>query len=264
MRLIGGQRSEGTMSQAIARRNSVSAERFFFSAMGLLLLATVLVGFARTFFLKPFFPEFQRMAPPEPFFLVHGVFFAAWFVLLAVQPLLVAGGNRALHRRLGAWGVALAVVMIGLGIVGALIAARRPGGFIGVPLPPLQFLIVPFTAVLLFGVFVALAVARRGDSQAHKRLMLLASISLAEAAVARLPFDFLAAASPVPHFQAMELLTLALLLPMVAWDLVSRGRLHAVTLWGGLVLVAAMPLRAAVGATDGWLALARWAVGLLD
>ena len=62
----------------------------------------------------------------------------------------------------------------------------------------------------------------------------------------------------------MELLTLSLLLPMVAWDLLSRGRLHAVTLWGGLVLVAAMPLRAVVSATDGWLAMARWAVGLLD
>ena len=47
--------------------------------------------------------------------------------------------------------------MVVLGIVGALIAARRPGGFIGVPVPPLQFLVVPFAAVLLFGVFVALA-----------------------------------------------------------------------------------------------------------
>lgn len=252
------------MSQAIARQNSGSAERFFFSAMGVLLLATVLAGFARTFFLKPFFPELQHRAAPEPFFLVHGAFFAAWFVLLAVQPLLVAGGNRALHRRLGAWGAALAVVMIVVGIVGALIAARRPGGFIDVPLPPLQFLIVPFAAVLLFGVFVALAVVWRGDLQAHKRLMLLASISLAEAAVARLPFAFLTAKSPIPFFEVFELLTLALLLPMVVWDLVSRGRLHAVTLWGGLALVAAMPLRAAVGATDGWQALARWAVGLLE
>ena len=252
------------MSQAIARQDPGAAERFFYSGMGALLLATVVAGFARTFFLKPWFPEHQHLAPPEPFFLVHGAFFAAWFALLAVQPLLVAGGNRALHRRLGTWGAALAVAMVVLGIVGALIAARRPGGFIGVPLPPLQFLVVPFAAVLLFGVFVALAVAWRGDPQAHKRLMLLASISLAEAAVARLPFAFLTAASPVPFFQAMELLTLALLLPMVGWDLLSRGRLHAVTLWGGVALVASMPLRAAVSATDGWLALARWAVGLLD
>ena len=251
------------MSQAIARQNPTSAERLFYSGMGVALLATVLVGFSRTFFLKFWFPEHQQFAAPEPFFLVHGVFFAAWFVLLAVQPWLVARGNRALHRRLGTWGAALAVVMIVVGIVGALIAARRPGGFIGVPLPPLQFLVVPFAAVLLFGVFVALAVAWRGDPQAHKRLMLLASISLSEAAVARLPFAFLTSASPVPFFEAFELLTLSLLLPMVAWDLVSRGRLHAVTLWGGLALVAAMPLRAVVGATNGWQAMARWAVELL-
>jgi hypothetical protein len=251
------------MTQAIARQAPGSAERYFYSGMALALLAAVFVGFAPTFFLKPWFPEHQHLAAPEPVFLVHGAFFAAWFVLLAAQPLLVAGGNLAMHRRLGKWGATLAVAMVVLGVVGALVAARRPGGFIGVPLPPLQFLVVPFAALLLFVLFAGLAFARRRDAQSHKRLMLLASISMVEAAVARFPLAFLTAPSPVPFFQAFELLTLLFLLPMVAWDLLSRGRLHAVTLWGGLAIVAAMPLRAVVGATEGWQGAARWAVGLL-
>jgi uncharacterized membrane protein YozB (DUF420 family) len=251
------------MAQAIARQAQWSAERCFYSGMAVALLGTVVVGFARTFFLKPWFPEHQHLAAPEPFFLVHGVFFAAWFVLLAIQPLLVAGGNVAAHRRLGTWGAALAISMVVVGVVGSIMAARRPGGFIGVPLPPLQFLVVPFSALLLFVVFVALAFVRRRDAQSHKRLMLLASISMLEAAVARLPLAFLTAPSPVPSFEPFELLTLLFLLPLVAWDVLSRGRLHAVTLWGGLALVASMPLRAALGATEGWQSAARWAVELM-
>jgi hypothetical protein len=38
---------------------------------------------------------------------------------------------------------------------------------------------------------------------------------------------------------------------------------HPVTLWGGLVLIVAQPLRMMLGATPAWLAFAGWAVNLL-
>jgi hypothetical protein len=41
--------------------------------------------------------------------------------------------------------------------VGAVIAAGRPGGFIGVSLPPLQFLAFPLGDLALFTVFIVLA-----------------------------------------------------------------------------------------------------------
>ena len=43
----------------------------------------------------------------------------------------------------------------------------------------------------------------------------------------------------------------------------TRGRLHPVTLWGGLALIVSQPLRLAVMGTEGWLAFARWATGLI-
>jgi hypothetical protein len=52
-------------------------------------------------------------------------------------------------------------------------------------------------------------------------------------------------------------------LPLVAWDLVTRGRLHPVTLWGGLLVVASGPLRLAIAFTDAWLAFAEAAVALV-
>jgi len=251
------------MQQLALRAYEPSAERLFFSAMALSVLAAVLLGFARTFFFAAWFPEYQQHAPPEPIFFWHGAVFTAWFVLAAVQPLLVAGGNLRLHRRLGGYGAVLAAAMVVFGVVAALVAARRPGGFIGVPLPPLQFLVVPLATIFLFTVFVALAIARRRDAQSHKRLMLLGSISLLEAAVARWPIDGLLAPSFVPLFSGAELLTDLFLLPLVLWDLYSRGRLHPATLWGGLALIAAQPLRILLSQTEGWLAFARWATGLL-
>ena len=250
------------MQIASTRGAGVPGERRFFTAMSFVLLAAVVLGFGRTFFFAPWFPEARELAPPESFFFFHGIAAAAWFALLIVQAGLVSSGNVRRHRQLGRYGVALAAVIVVLGLYGALLAAGRPGGFIGAPAPPLLFLVVPVAAMTLFAVFVAMAIARRADPQSHKRFMLLASIAMIEAAVARWPFDFMTQPSPVPGLGMFELVTCLFLVPLIAWDLVSRGRLHAVTLWGGLALVATLLLRLPLASTQAWQGFARWAVGL--
>jgi hypothetical protein len=88
--------------------------------------------------------------------------------------------------------------------------------------------------------------------------MLLASINLMTAGIARWPFAIMAGGPPV-YFALTDLFVLAL----GAWDLATRRRLHPVTLWGGLALVLSQPLRLVLSGTDAWMAFARWAVGLL-
>ncbi len=250
--------------EAAPRRLPWSAERLFYLGLAAALTGAVFLGFARTFFLRQWFPEWARAhGAPETIFYVHGVVFAGWFLLLLVQPSLVTAGRVDLHRRLGVVGAGLAVAMVILGTVGALIAAGRPTGFVDVPVPPLQFLVVPLAIIALFGVFVTLAILNRRRPQSHKRYMMLASIALVEAGVARWPFAVMAAPSPVPGFSTLELFVDLFLLPMVIWDLASRGRVHPVTLWGGLALIAAQPLRMMLAATPAWLAFAGWAVSLL-
>lgn len=242
-----------TLAAGLGRR---SAERLFYTGVAVAMFATVFLGFARSFFLRPWFPGVP--APTEPVFLVHGVVFTAWLVLLVVQPALVAAHRTDLHRKLGWLGAGLAVAMVALGTFGALVAARRPTGFVEVPVPPLQFLAVPLFDMALFATFVALAVAKRRDTQSHKRLMLLASVNLLAAGIARWPFAMMQAGPPM-YFGLSDLFIVAL----GAWDLASRGRLHPVTLWGGLAIVVSQPLRLVLSGTEGWLAFARWAVGLL-
>jgi hypothetical protein len=146
--------------------------------------------------------------------------------------------------------------MVVLGVVGSLIAAGRSTGFVNVSVPPLQFLVVPLNLIVLFAVFVSLAIVNRRRPQSHKRYMILASIALIEAGVARWPFAW--------GLGMMELSVDLFLVPLIVWDVVSRGRPHPVTMWGGAVLIANQLLRMKLAATGPWLAFAGWAVSLVS
>jgi len=243
------------MATLMVSSDRASSERRFFTGMALALLVTVIVGFSRSFFLRPLFPDWP--SPSETIFYVHGAVFSAWIVLLVVQATLVAGSRTELHRRIGPFGAVLAVAMVVLGTIGALVAARRVTGFTQVPVPPLQFLAIPLFDMVLFAAFVSLAIANRRNPQAHKRWMLLATVNLVTAAIARWPGVF--ALGPLAFFALTDLFVIAL----AVWDFRTRGRLHPVTLWGGLLTIVSQPLRLVVSSTEGWLAFARWATGLL-
>lgn len=233
-----------------ARPQRATERRFYLwitAAMGL----TVLVGFARSFFLRPWFPEIRAQTPVESFFYWHGALFALWMVLLAAQPALVAARRVDLHRKIGWFGAGLAIVMVAVGFQGSLIAARR--GFTGLPIPGPVFLAVPLFDLALFALFVGRAIARRQDAQAHKRWMILASINLLPAAIARIPHP-LVAGNPIGFFGATDLFLVAL----VGWDLATRGRLHPATAIGGALLVASQPLRLALSGTEAWARFASW------
>ena len=184
--------------------------------------------------------------------------FTIWLGLLFTQVSLVRAGNVALHRRLGVAGFAIVPLMVFMGLGGALIAARRPGGFIDIPVPPLHFMVVPVYEVLLFGLFAGLGLAWRRAPQVHKRLMLLASITLVEAAAARWPFEPYISTPPLAFWTQT-----AFLIPLIGWDLASRKSLHPVTIIGAVLLITEAPLRDLVTQTPQWMAFARWSTGLL-
>jgi len=252
-------------ASTVRARPSWSAERAVYLGLAVAITLAVVFGFARTFFFRPWYPEWARVhGAPETIFYVHGVAYAAWLLLLLAQTSLVAAGRVDIHRRLGLAGAGLAVVMVVLGAVGSLMAAARPTGFIDIPMPPLQFLVVPFTILVLFAAFVTLGILNRRRPQSHKRYMILASIALIEAGVGRWPFAFMTAPSPVPGLGMIEFCVDLFLVPMIVWDLVSRGRPHPVTLWGGAALIANQLLRFPLAGTAAWLAFAGWAVGLVS
>jgi uncharacterized membrane protein YozB (DUF420 family) len=243
-----------TMDTPRARLN---AERRFYLTLILMMIATVVFGFARSVFLRPLFPAFPT--PPEPFFYIHGVLYFAWLALMLVQASLIARRNPALHMRLGVVAYALVPAMIAMGVIGSLIAARRPGGFVGVPVPPLQFLAVVLGDMVMFGLFAALALAYRRQPQAHKRLILLAGIVLMDPSIGRWPVDALA---QIPDY-SLWLKIVLFLVPLIVWDVATLKRLHWTPLLGSIVLIAEGLARGPLGATPQWLTFAKWATGLL-
>ena len=233
------------MSQPIRSREGVFAA----GVAGLVVLVT-LVGFARSFFLLPFFDGPPSWAAREPIFYAHGAIFAAWYALIAVQVTLVRSRNLRLHRRLGWAGAGLAALVVAAGVLAALRAANRPGGFIGVPFPPDQFLAVPLFGVALFAVLVGLAVLWRRNAARHKRLMLMASISLLGAPVARI-----VSMTGAPPF--LDLIVYAALIAcVVAWDLATERRLRPDTALAGAAVLGVNAAALPIGATAAWLALA--------
>jgi len=232
-------------------RGSGVTERRFYTFMSIAMLAVAGIGFARSFYLRPLFPDWP--SPPEPIFHVHGLFFSAWCVLLMTQAMLIGVGRADIHRKLGAVGVVVAIGMVVLGILGSLIAANRPTGFVGVDVPPLQFLVVPFFDIAFFAAFFGLALRNRHDPQAHKRLMLLATVALLGAAFARWPYVW-QVPNPFLYYGLADLFIVAL----AVWDFRSRGSLHPVTRWGGLALILSVPARLALSGTAAWLAFAAW------
>ena len=221
--------------------------------MALLILGIVIVGFAPTFYLAPLFPG--RPAPAERFFYLKGVIFSTWFLLLPVQCWLIASRRVVLHRTLGIVGASIAVLMVISGIWGALIAAGRPGGFIAVSVPPLMFLVEPFFDIVTFASLVGLALIWRRDAPSHKRLMLLGSLAMVDAAAARWPFVL-----AVHPFWGPVAMVVILVLALAAYDLGARGRPHPVTLWAGGALILSFPLRFLIGASATWQHVAATAV----
>src|SRR5947208_16025690 len=131
-------------------------DNFFFSGMALLILATVFVGFARTYFLAGVF----RAPLPSVIIHIHGAVFASWILLLIAQISLVSAGRVDIHRRLGLVGFGLASLMIVMGILAASNSLARGFAPPGSDLDPKTFYAIPIGDMLIFSTLVFLCLPR--------------------------------------------------------------------------------------------------------
>lgn len=227
------------------------AGRNFYLYMSLACALTAFAGFAPSYFLR----GFSDLPPLSLRAQIHGAVFSAWMLLFVAQAALVRADRRDLHRYLGVAGGALAVAMLCAGAAAALGVAVRfeATGFRPHGLTPAAFLVVQLGMLLQFGVFVAVAIAFRRHSQTHKRLMLLATISILPPAVARFHLEQYG----LPDAHTSTLVAYLLVVVAAAYDFVRTRRVHAAYVYGGLAMIAWMFMRSAIGKTDAWQAIAR-------
>jgi hypothetical protein len=223
-------------------------ERWFYIGMTVAVVLTVFAGFAPTYYLRPYFVTQPLMSLLH----LHGIVFTSWIVFFTIQTALVAGKRTDLHRRLGIIGGVIAALMVVVGTLTAIIRAKQGAAPTG-DVSPLAFLVIPLADMLVFPGLVAAGFYFRRQPDVHKRLMLLATIAILPAAVARLPFEILKAGPPA-FFGLTDLFIVA----CVVYDLITRRRVHRATVWGGLIIIASQPLRLMFGGTHAWLVFANW------
>ena len=223
-------------------------DHLFFSGMAVLILVTVFVGFARTYYLAGVFSAHL----PARIIHFHGAAFSLWVLLLVTQTSLVAANRVDIHRRLGVFGFLLACTMVILGVLAATNALSR--GFAPPGLDPQTFYVIPITDMLIFSTLIFFAFRNRLDSAAHKRLILIATVALLIAAIARWPFAFVER-KPIPA----TFISYIFLLMLVGYDLWSLRKVHRATIWGAVFLVVVQQVRVPLGQTAVWHRFADWA-----
>lgn len=238
------------MRHAVAASIFRDHPRHFYLSMGLLLIALLLASFGDKYFWR----ALTDLPPLRTHILIHAPLFTAWIVLFTVQAGLMASGRVAQHRKLGFGALALAVLITVVGLYSAIEGARH-GHNRGAP-NPLAFMIVPVGDILLFAGFVTAGAILRRRRELHRRLMLLATIGgFAWPMIVRLPF-----AVGQPLVMLAVLTGLVLMSPLR--DFVVHRRVHAIDLWGALIVMASVPARRVIGMTDAWQSLAGWLAGV--
>lgn len=210
----------------------------FYLLTAVAAFAVVMVGFARTYYLKLAFD-----APVLPWLLhLHGALMTSWFVLFLVQVTLIAERRVAIHRRLGTAGAVLAGLILVVGVMVAVHGGARDRLRPNISGPPPLALMGFFLVVLfVFAAFVGAALLlrhRRRDW--HKRLMLLSCVALTGPGLSRIPFDQV----PIVHFlksggpTGLFTLDLLLVYACIAWDTCRTRRLHPAFILGALLIMA--------------------------
>jgi hypothetical protein len=199
------------------------------------VLLIVLAGFSRTLYLRSLFD-----VPDIPAYVMfHGIILTGWFVGVVLQTGFIAARRTGIHRRFGWVSVALGVgtFLISLVVTVAFVIRETAAGFdTPAGVGAIRIFWANLAALLSFAIFLSMGIARRRQPMVHKRLMVLAAISVVQPAFARIRrwpmFDGV-------DIDAFNLGALSLLIGALAvHDLISNRRIHPVTLIGGAFFLA--------------------------
>jgi hypothetical protein len=215
-------------------------------------------GFAPTYWLQ--------LAPQtfvgSPLVHLHALLFSAWTLYFLFQTILAVRERLDSHRAWVLLGISLATAMVFVGSAAAT-ESLKDRLAAGLGDQARAFFIVPISLMLLFGGFVFAAIASVERTEAHRRLMLLATISIIPPAVARVSFAMNVGMVPglrpglgplrtAESVVASGLIADAFVVIGMIYDWRTRGRPHPAYVVGGLILLAIQLLRVPVSTTHGW------------
>jgi hypothetical protein len=234
--------NENTLNPRLADRRL-----FLIAAIGFPLL--VLIGYFKTYYFREFF-DVQPLATSLVH--VHAIAMTLWVLYFTTQTTLIRTKNVKLHMTMGMAGIALAAIVVVVGMATAydahLVRKTAPPGF-----DPFEFFIVPTLDMINFVILFGGAIYYRKKPLEHKGLMLLTVLNFLPAALSRMSFI------PPPFkllwgFGVPDILALASL-GLFTW----RYRRFSVPVALGVLLVlTSLPIRIMFSGTQTWHAITAW------
>ena len=182
----------------------------------------------------------------------------SWVVLFFIQTYLVATHRVGVHRRLGALGTLIAILVVILGSSTTFnAAAREVGAHSDEATARVMVLGLELVQMALFAGFVAGAILFRRRPDFHKRLMLLGTSCLLPSAFSRIPLNLSFMMSAFVSILVMfDLFVMGCVLIDSYWN----RRLHPAFGWGGSLAVAALTLTYFAVTSTTWIHFGMWLV----
>lgn len=235
----------------VLRRRPSDRNLFLWAAVLFPLL--VLAGYFKSYYFSAFFTDARPLA--NSLVHAHGIVMSAWVIYFVAQVALVRTKNIKLHITMGFAGIALAAIVVIVGMATAydaqLVRHAAPPG-----VDPRGFFILPFGDMLLFVIFFAGSIYYRKRPLEHKSLMLMTAINFTPAALFRIPIvppDYaMLFAFGVPGLFAILCLI---------WFKAKHGKFNYVFAAATLLYITFLPLRIYLAGTEIWLQFVDWLAG---
>jgi hypothetical protein len=233
------------------RSAEVARSQYLYVGVSVLFALIAFVGFAPSYWV----PLAGGTLDLHPSIHVHAALFFVWTLFFIVQTALVTSGHTRWHRELGLAGIALASAMVFSGVLATIVSLQA-----SLPIRPelaRTSAALSFSGIALFSTFVTLGIANIKRHDWHKRLMMLASFSIVQAAVVRL-------IRLVPTITLSERILFGavivdvMLFAIVLLDRRSTGRVHPVWLLGGAAVISVQYLRIVIVPMEFWRHVTQW------
>lgn len=240
------------INASVLPRRRKPSDRNIFLWAAILFPLVVLIGYFKSYYFSAFFD-----VPSVANALVHahGIVMTVWVLYFVAQVALIRTKNVKLHMSLGLFGIALAALVIVVGLATAYDAqlvrhAAPPGN------DPHEFFILPVGDMFLFVVFFAAAIYYRKRPLEHKSLMLMTAINFTPAALFRIPV--------VPPDYALWFafgIPALIAILCLIWFKVKHGKFNYVFAAATLLYIFFLPFRIYFAETAVWHGFTNWLAG---
>ena len=217
----------------------------FFTAIGIVGIAAVLIGFLKTFII----PVLSGTKTWPFSIYLHASFVFCWLVIFLTQSVLIQNHKYTTHITIGKLATIVAVGASISIIPAALYQCKRELGE-GLGQIAISSILGSFNSACIFLLLVAFAIGYRKKPQAHKRFMLLATIVLIWPAWFRWRHYFPTIKRPDIWFAVV--LADSLIIIAFIWDWLKNKSIHPSLLFAGLFIMAEHCIEIIFFDSSGW------------